>query len=138
MAPRSQVLPSWERRGIPEHLDGDQGGSFCVSPYTLLADTLFDTVQVLADGVIRCVPGEDHTNGFFVSCFIKEGTTDQKRKRSTEEDEEDDGVYSDDEGVAAANEEVAISGTTTKSSKRQKKNKRKKKKKASSVTAAAV
>lgn len=24
-----------------------------------------------SEGVIRCSPGEDHTNGFFVSCFVK-------------------------------------------------------------------
>ena len=27
----------------------------------------------LAEGVIRCVPGEDKTNGFFVACFVKKG-----------------------------------------------------------------
>lgn len=25
----------------------------------------------MADGVIRCQPGEDKTNGFFVACFVK-------------------------------------------------------------------
>lgn len=24
-----------------------------------------------AEALIRCMPGEDHTNGFFVSCFIR-------------------------------------------------------------------
>ncbi|KAJ9121711.1 hypothetical protein QFC22_002331 [Naganishia vaughanmartiniae] len=117
LAPRSEVLPLWERRGIAEHLKGD---------------------QVLADGVIRCVPGEDHTNGFFVSCFIRgeaQGAADQKRKRSTDEEENDD-VLSNDEEVGVAEDEG--DGPKTISSRKQKKNKRKKKKKASSVTVAVI
>ena len=27
-----------------------------------------------AEAVVRCVPGDDHTNGFFVSCFIRKGS----------------------------------------------------------------
>jgi hypothetical protein len=27
----------------------------------------------LTDGVIRCLPGVDHTNGFFVACFVRDG-----------------------------------------------------------------
>ncbi|KAJ9107949.1 hypothetical protein QFC19_002692 [Naganishia cerealis] len=116
LAPRSEVLPSWDRRGLPDHLHGD---------------------QVLADGVIRCIPGEDHTNGFFVSCFIKRDSrsaSHQKRKRPTEGSAENADLLSDTEEVGAVDDQVM--GTAT-SSKKQKKNKRKKKKnKASSVTAA--
>ncbi|KIJ52544.1 hypothetical protein M422DRAFT_26124 [Sphaerobolus stellatus SS14] len=50
LAPRSQVIPTWIRRGIPEEM-----GEF----------------SDLADSVIRCSPGEDATNGFFVACFIR-------------------------------------------------------------------
>lgn len=42
---RSNVLPKWERRGLPDPLSARD-----------------------ADKVIRCAP-EDHTNGFFVACF---------------------------------------------------------------------
>lgn len=42
---RSNVLPKWERRGLPDPLSAKD-----------------------ADKVIRCAP-EDHTNGFFVACF---------------------------------------------------------------------
>ncbi|KAF9048596.1 S-adenosyl-L-methionine-dependent methyltransferase [Panaeolus papilionaceus] len=68
LASRKEVIPTWLRRGkaeamkIPEH----------------------------ADSVIRCLPGEDATNGFFVSCFIK-GTKDaviSKRKERTDDEEE--------------------------------------------------
>ncbi|KAK8854799.1 hypothetical protein IAR55_003538 [Kwoniella newhampshirensis] len=52
LAPRNSVLSSWERRGRPEELGGDED---------------------LANGVIRCLP-EDKTNGFFVSCFVRDGT----------------------------------------------------------------
>ncbi|KAH9983082.1 S-adenosyl-L-methionine-dependent methyltransferase [Russula compacta] len=48
LAPRAAVLPAWSRRGQPGILDD--------------ADT---------EAVIRCSPGEDSTNGFFVSCFIR-------------------------------------------------------------------
>jgi len=48
LAPRSAVLPAWSRRGRPG----------------ILSDT--DT-----EAVVRCSPGEDLTNGFFVSCFIR-------------------------------------------------------------------
>jgi len=49
LAPRSKVLPTWERRGLA----GELNDSLCV---------------------IRCSPGEDRTNGFFVSCFIIDET----------------------------------------------------------------
>ncbi|WWD19053.1 hypothetical protein CI109_103511 [Kwoniella shandongensis] len=52
LAPKTSVLPGWERRGRPEEMGGDED---------------------LANGVIRCLP-EDKTNGFFVSCFVRDGT----------------------------------------------------------------
>ncbi|WVQ68080.1 uncharacterized protein L199_006286 [Kwoniella botswanensis] len=50
LAPRSQVIPTWERRGREDEMAGD---------------------KELAQGVIRCLP-EDRTNGFFVSCFVRD------------------------------------------------------------------
>lgn len=50
LAPRSEVLPTWERRGLPEEMRD-------------YAD--------LSESLIRCSPGEDETNGFFVACFIR-------------------------------------------------------------------
>lgn len=49
LAPKEETLPAWHRRGQRERMDhaGD------------------------ADSLIRCLPGEDATNGFFVSCFVK-------------------------------------------------------------------
>jgi putative methyltransferase len=41
----------------------------------------------MADSVIRCIPGEDKTNGFFVACFVRgmvESSPEPKRKRSLE------------------------------------------------------
>ncbi|KAJ9114385.1 hypothetical protein QFC20_001528 [Naganishia adeliensis] len=115
LAPRAVVLPTWERRGLPEHMNQD---------------------QTLADGVIRCVPGEDHTNGFFVSCFVKKGslpdTGNQKRKRTSANsgnmtDDEDEEGADLDEGEDAATD-VKSSDATASSNKKKKKNKRKKKK----------
>jgi len=48
LCPRKSVLPSWSRRGLSAKLGESD-----------------------ADAVIRCSPNEDHTNGFFVSCFAK-------------------------------------------------------------------
>ncbi|EJD49049.1 S-adenosyl-L-methionine-dependent methyltransferase [Auricularia subglabra TFB-10046 SS5] len=57
LAPRRQVLPSWPRRGLPEELQG---------------------VGADADALVRCMPGDDRTNGFFVSCFIRVNTAKRK------------------------------------------------------------
>ncbi|KAI0833286.1 S-adenosyl-L-methionine-dependent methyltransferase [Trametes gibbosa] len=68
---RKEVLPSWHRRGIPEEMDDP-------------AD---------AESVIRCSPGEDATNGFFVSLFVRtgsentEGSAEDAVKRKTREED---------------------------------------------------
>lgn len=98
--------------------------------------TAFPTTA-LADGVIRCVPGEDHTNGFFVSCFIKKDSSSdsgiQKRKRRAVNDgdvtDDEDEEVADLEGHEATVEAAASSGTSATSNKKKKKNKRKKQKK---------
>jgi putative methyltransferase len=59
LAPQNEVLPTWPRRGYPEEMD---------SPGDALS-------------LIRCLPGEDSTNGFFVSCFVRDsGPVTRKRK----------------------------------------------------------
>jgi len=63
LAPQNEVLASWPRRGSPEELDspGD------------------------ARSLIRCLPGEDATNGFFVSCFVKsKKSVTRKREASND------------------------------------------------------
>ncbi|BGP20629.1 hypothetical protein JCM10213_007165 [Rhodosporidiobolus nylandii] len=52
LAPREEVLPGWERRGRAEACGGD---------------------ETIADSMVRCLP-EDGTNGFFVSCFVRDET----------------------------------------------------------------
>ncbi|PIL35750.1 hypothetical protein GSI_02480 [Ganoderma sinense ZZ0214-1] len=76
LAPKQDVLPTWHRRGIPEQVDD-------------AAD---------AESLVRCSPGEDRTNGFFVSLFMPakdEGNQwtgivvdKKKRKAATDEDPE--------------------------------------------------
>ncbi|KAG1447419.1 hypothetical protein G6F56_009268 [Rhizopus delemar] len=61
LATRDSVLPTWDRRGIPEEIENDKD---------------------LADCVVRTIPEEDLTNGFFVSCFVRKGT---QVKRNIEE-----------------------------------------------------
>jgi len=60
LAPQNEVLPKWTRRGYPDEMDSpDQASS-----------------------LIRCLPGEDATNGFFVACFVRYVT--RKRKEVSE------------------------------------------------------
>ncbi|KAL1748928.1 S-adenosyl-L-methionine-dependent methyltransferase [Schizophyllum fasciatum] len=67
LAPRASVLPTWPRRGMPEEM-GDSEGD--------------------ADGLIRCLPGEDATNGFFVSCFVRAADESLSKKRKANDAEE--------------------------------------------------
>ncbi|KAH9481642.1 25S rRNA (cytosine-C(5))-methyltransferase rcm1 [Psilocybe cubensis] len=68
LAPQTEVLPTWPRRGYPEEMTSspDQASS-----------------------LVRCLPGEDATNGFFVSCFIKVQDTTSKRKLDADDDVEE-------------------------------------------------
>ncbi|PFH53101.1 hypothetical protein AMATHDRAFT_79254 [Amanita thiersii Skay4041] len=61
LAPQNEVLPTWPRRG--------------------LASEMSDPNR--AASLVRCLPGEDNTNGFFVSCFVKGGKR-KKRKLDTD------------------------------------------------------
>ncbi|KAG0193894.1 hypothetical protein DFQ28_002769 [Apophysomyces sp. BC1034] len=53
LALRDSVLPTWERRGMPEEIDGDAES---------------------ANAMIRTLPAEDLTNGFFVACFVRKSS----------------------------------------------------------------
>ncbi|KAI0787816.1 S-adenosyl-L-methionine-dependent methyltransferase [Fomes fomentarius] len=70
LAHRKEVLPKWHRRGIPNEMDG-------------LGE---------AEALVRCSPGEDATNGFFVSLIVRKrdqiGVTAEidTKKRKTPED----------------------------------------------------
>ncbi|KAG9088280.1 hypothetical protein FRC06_002114 [Ceratobasidium sp. 370] len=80
LAPRSQVLSHWVRRGLPH--DGLSGHIRYFFP--LKAKSIVDSDQ--ADALIRCSPGEDvpGTNGFFVACFVRERScTSQPRNRGS-------------------------------------------------------
>lgn len=74
LAPRASVLPTWERRGLPEELEG-------------------------ADSVIRCMP-EDKTNGFFVACFERRGAGEE-RDVSVEGSGEAEGLEEPEPGKSA-------------------------------------
>ncbi|KAF9977506.1 hypothetical protein BGZ73_005777 [Actinomortierella ambigua] len=65
LVPRSQVLPTWHRRGVPSEV-GDIPG---------LVSTDEDRAKV-ADCLVRAIPGGkdgDPMNGFFVACFERVG-----------------------------------------------------------------
>jgi len=65
LAPQNEVLPSWSRRGLPEELDSLGKFFSPLSPKTIIY------FPDDAGSLLRCLPGEDATNGFFVSCFVK-------------------------------------------------------------------
>ncbi|KAJ3512888.1 hypothetical protein NLJ89_g3260 [Agrocybe chaxingu] len=58
LAPQHEVLPTWPRRGYPEEIDPEY-----------------------ASCLVRCLPGEDSTNGFFVSCFVKNQEIPRKKRK---------------------------------------------------------
>jgi len=68
LAPQMEVLPTWPRRGYLDELDSQDDAS----------------------SLIRCLPGEDATNGFFVSCFIKAVAKPSAGKRKKGVDEADE------------------------------------------------
>ncbi|KAE9408379.1 S-adenosyl-L-methionine-dependent methyltransferase [Gymnopus androsaceus JB14] len=109
LAPPSQVLPQWKRRGY--------------------ANEMHDPSH--AASVVRCLPGEDATNGFFVSCFVRSSADDEQeqapkgcRKRKIED-------LSEEESEEIANPETVSEG---KKKKKKKKKNTKSKSKAVNVT----
>ncbi|KAG5645555.1 hypothetical protein DXG03_005830 [Asterophora parasitica] len=66
LADRTEVLPQWHRRGLPDELEH----------------------QGQAESLVRCLPGDDATNGFFVSCFVRDVALNEKRKADAIEDDD--------------------------------------------------
>ncbi|KAJ3828230.1 S-adenosyl-L-methionine-dependent methyltransferase [Lentinula raphanica] len=94
LAPENEVLPQWKRRGFPSEMDDPRH----------------------AASLVRCLPGEDATNGFFVSCFIRcseqedsETEPSQSRKRKLD--------------VLGADVEISAHQTEARRKKKKKKNK---------------
>jgi putative methyltransferase len=86
LAPRAEVLPAWPRRGVAEEM-GAPGmwfqNNWCAHPL------MYVFVVEDAASLIRCSPGEDATNGFFVSCFVrKEAAAPATSKRKAEAEDE--------------------------------------------------
>jgi putative methyltransferase len=79
LAPRRQVLPQWERRGRPEEMVGKKGKCRMMMEWGRRKRL----TAALAEGVIRCMPGEDKTNGFFVACFVKDTDAEEEREEGT-------------------------------------------------------
>ncbi|KAJ7739302.1 S-adenosyl-L-methionine-dependent methyltransferase [Mycena olivaceomarginata] len=66
LAPRAEVLPAWPRRGVAGEMGAPED----------------------AAALVRCSPGEDATNGFFVSCFVRKEATPSTSKRKAEAEDE--------------------------------------------------
>ncbi|KAJ7242784.1 S-adenosyl-L-methionine-dependent methyltransferase [Mycena haematopus] len=69
LASQKDVLPKWHRRGLSQEMANPED----------------------AAPLIRCSPGEDATNGFFVSCFVRKEATPSTNKRKAETEDEDEG-----------------------------------------------
>ncbi|KAJ3917093.1 S-adenosyl-L-methionine-dependent methyltransferase [Lentinula edodes] len=96
LAPQSQVLPQWKRRGYSNEMD---------DPHH-------------AASLVRCLPGEDATNGFFVSCFVRSSVIrEESDKAPPDKKRKVDQVIEEQEDVAP---------NTRKRQQRQQKRKRKK------------
>lgn len=89
LAPRDEVMPSWERRGVPEECGGDKSASPC--PFLPLYEITYPAESTaIADSCVRALP-EDGTNGFFVACFVRtvpEGQEDEPEAPVAVEGEE--------------------------------------------------
>ena len=73
LAPREQVLPTWNRRGLNEEM-GDPG-ALCGMSLATVADAHRTSIDH-AQSLIRCSPDEDRTNGFFVCLFVRRDEAD--------------------------------------------------------------
>lgn len=80
LAPQNEVLPSWPRRGQTSELDSLGEVIVIVTWTKTLTYWLED-----ACSVVRCLPGDDATNGFFVSCFVKATETSALKRKATAE-----------------------------------------------------
>nr|VWO95893.1 N/A [Ganoderma boninense] len=89
LASQEEVLPTWHRRGIPEEMGN-------------AAD---------AESLVRCSPGEDRTNGFFVGLFI----------RAKDEEDEWTGIVVDAKKRKAPIDEVPDQVSTKRKRKKKKK-----------------
>jgi 25S rRNA (cytosine2278-C5)-methyltransferase len=100
LAAPEEMLPAWHRRGLADEM-GNAGTlrlSFCA--YTTLISVWFTQNEGDASSLIRCAPGDDGTNGFFVSCFVRrEASSDAQvmkgktPKRKPSSDPEDLGTF---------------------------------------------
>ncbi|KAL1677689.1 S-adenosyl-L-methionine-dependent methyltransferase [Schizophyllum commune] len=109
LASRDSVLPTWPRRGMKEEMV-ESGAD--------------------AEGLIRCLPGEDATNGFFVSCFVRrmedemEDVEGSEGKKATAQQPTSKKRKAEDADHTQA-DETAQEGGTTALAKRKKKKKKK-------------
>ncbi len=75
LAPPHGVLPTWPRRGLPDELDIPGTVKSLLDkqyPRTHPKSTTDD-----AASLVRCFPGDDATNGFFVSLFVRKTEASQ-------------------------------------------------------------
>lgn len=86
LASPGDVLPAWKRRGIPEEMNNP--GEYHRAYHCLSLRSDFPDISYIgaadAASLVRCSPGEDATNGFFVSLFVRQISTaeaeNKKRK----------------------------------------------------------
>lgn len=84
LASRQEVLPTWQRRGYCNEMR--KGATFAIKNTGIAI--FISRIHISSSGdpmaVIRCLPREDATNGFFVACFVKKPL---KKRRVTQNDQ---------------------------------------------------
>ena len=73
LAPRTDVLPDWPRRGIVDEMGGNSG-KFEATPNRPLMHSNTHFYSDAAESLIRTSPEHDRTNGFFVACIVRIGS----------------------------------------------------------------
>lgn len=91
-----------------------------------------DTIAIAdAEGLIRCLPGEDATNGFFVSCFVRrmedemEDGEGSEGKKATAQQPTSKKRKAEDADPTQADETAQQGGTTAPAKRKKKKKKAK-------------
>lgn len=98
LAPSGEILPTWKRRGIPTEMDDPSVYHALQSLLEFALRCYYNSFPSYVDigdaaSLVRCTPGEDATNGFFVSLFIRQTqlSVSESRKRKEPCDGDIDG-----------------------------------------------
>jgi len=91
LASHQEVLPTWPRRGYCSEMR--KGTTFTIKDTDIAI--FISRIHISSSGdpmaVIRCLPGEDATNGFFIACFAKKKPFKKRRVTQLQNDVQNQG-----------------------------------------------